>query len=641
MRLAHQLFLGVTLLFLAALTSALVVSFLLTRQYVTTQLSSHAEDSATSLAFTLVPPLQQGDRVHAETVVDAMFTRGYYLEIRVLDARGNELVKRSLPANLEGVPAWFTASFSIDAPSGESLITGGWRQLGRVIVKSHPGLAYKKLWEISGWLVLLFSATFLLSAGFLWFVLRAILRPLRDIEQQAADIGKRVFREITRVPRVKELRTVVAALNRMAQKLHHSFEEQAVLLEHTRREAREDGVTGLPNRREFDDRAGHVLRAEADYPHGLVLLVELSDFRDLNEKFGFERCDALLRLAADTLRRVAGPQAMVSRLVGASFVLLIPGLSDDEVGDWAEGVRAALARLAAAEPELQARGFALGGVHFDRQRALSGLLGAADTALAAARSAGPNQLAWHTDPVEKGRGARDWQRLLGEALANPDRMRLLGQPMFTLTDRQRHAVEITTQLLDDEGAPLAAGTFAPVAERLGLSPQLDQAVITRCLSMTLDAPLAINLSDPSVASPVFQAWLDETLEHQPARAAKLVFEVDELCAVTHAAMVQTLGKLLRKRGAAIALDRFAARHGAFGYLQSLEPAYVKLDGSVVKDLDKREDNRFFVRSLVSITGVLEIPVTAQWVEKEEEWNALKELGVFSAQGYYTGRPEAV
>jgi methyl-accepting chemotaxis protein len=252
MRLAHQLYLGVTLLFLAALTGALMVSFLLTRQYVTTQLASHAEDAATSLAFTLAPPLQQGDVVHAATVVDAMFSRGYYLEIRVLDARGNELVKRRLPPNLEGVPSWFTASFNIELTSGESLISGGWRQLGRVIVKSHPGHAYLKLWEISGWLLLLFSATFILTSTFLWLVLRTILRPLRDIEQQALDIGKRVFREIADVPKVRELRTVVTALNRMAQKLRQSFDEQAILLEHSRREAREDGVTGLPNRREFE-----------------------------------------------------------------------------------------------------------------------------------------------------------------------------------------------------------------------------------------------------------------------------------------------------------------------------------------------------------------------------------------------------
>lgn len=641
MRLAHQLFLGVSLLFLAALTGALAVSFLLTRQYVTTQLASHAEDAAISLSLTLAGPLQSGDGVHATTVVKAMFDRGYYQEIRVLDARGAELVRRELPANLEGVPVWFTSAFSIDMPSGESLISSGWRQLGRVIVKSHPGHAYQKLWQISGALLLLFSCTFVLSALFLWFVLRTILAPLRDIEQQAADIGRRVFREITRLPRVRELAAVVGALNRMAVKLRQSFEEQAALIEHTRREAREDGVTGLPNRREFDDRASHLLRAETDYPHGLVLLVELARFRNINEHHGFERADALLRLTADTLRRAAGPQAMVSRLAGASFVLLIPGLSDDEVAIWAEGVRAALARVAAVEPELQTHGYALGGVRFDRERGLGSLLGAADTALAAARAGGPNHLAWHTEPVDKGRGARDWQRLLTRALADPARLRLLGQPMLRLADGQRHAMEITTQLLDEDGTPLAAGLFAPVAERLGLAIRLDEAVITRCLTLDLSERLAINLSDPSVASPVFHAWLDEVLESNPDKASRLVFEVDELAAVTHAAMVQLLGGLLRARGAAIALDRFAARHGAFGYLEALEPAYVKLDGSVVRDLDKRDDNRFFVRSLVSITAVLEIPVIAQWVEREEEWNSLRRLGVFSAQGYYAGRPEAV
>lgn len=629
------------MLFLVALTSALAVSFLFTRQYVTTQLASHAEDAATSLSLTLAPALAAGDTVMADTVVRAMFDRGYFLDIRVVDAHGKEVLRHRLPPTLEGVPPWFAALFPIEAPSGQSLITGGWRQLGRVLVQSHPGHAYNKLWQISGWLMGLFSATFAFSLVFLWFVLRTILAPLRDIEHQAADIGRRVFREIKRIPRVRELAAVVGALNRMAVKLHQSFDEQATLIERTRREAREDGVTGLPNRREFDDRAGHMLRAEAEFPHGLVLLVELAQFRDINERHGFERGDALLRLTAETLLRAAGPLATVSRLAGASFVLLAPGLQDDEIASWTEGIRASLARLAQGEPELQAHGYYLGGVRFDRQRGLGSLLGAADTALAAARSSGPNTLAWHTAPLEKGHGARDWQTLLSRALADPSRLRLLGQPMLRLADRQRQGLEITTQLLDEEGQPLSAGLFAPVAERLGLAIQLDEAVITRCLSLTLADTLAINLSDQSVASPLFHAWLDQVLETNPEKAARLVFEVDELAAVSHDSMALLLGERLRARGAAIALDRFAARHGAFGYLQALEPAYVKLDGSVIRELDKRDDNQFFVRSLVSIAGVLDIPVAAQWVEREEEWEALRTLGVFAAQGYYAGRPEAV
>ncbi len=646
MRLSHQLFVGVSLLFLLALLGALGVSFQQTRAYVATQLASHAQDAATSLGLSLAPAMQSGDPLLVASTVDALYDRGYYSEIRVVDIHGNTLLVRTLAPTLEGVPSWFARAVPLAVPSGESLITSGWRQMGRVVVKSHPGHAYNELWQVGRWLLLLFTATFVLSLAFLWLVLRAILAPLRAIEVQAGQIGQRIFREIAQIPKVRELVTVVAALNRMTGKLRTAFEEQAGALASAQRDAYQDSLTGLPNRRALEDRAAHLLRSADEQPFGLLLMVEINGFRELNETRGYAHGDALLRETAESLVAAAGKGVFIARLDGAAFALLAEGLSGGEATAWAETIRSMLARVAEGDPELHEHGYGLGGAAFDRERHLGDMLAAADSALAAAHAQGPNSLVVQMSASsDKELGAQAWRALL-KGVLDEGRLRLLGQAMQTLADGADFGREITVQAIADDGSMLSAGRFAPVAERLGLAEELDRAVVQIALLRLLSdaAPAgrwSLNLSAQAATSPRFVVWLNGLLAAQPELARRLVFEVDELAVASHTGEIVELAKLLRERGSDIAIDRFAARHGAFGYLESVLPAYLKLDGSVVHDLHLRPDNRFFIRSLAAVAKVLEVPVIAQWVECGEEWNSLGSLGVHAAQGYFVERPRAL
>lgn len=646
MRLAHQLFVGISLLFLLALLGALGVNFNQTRAYLDTQLASHSQDAATSLGLSLAPMMQGGDLELAGRTVDALFDRGYYSEIRLLDVHGKTLLERKLAPTLEGVPAWFARLAPLRMPAGESLITSGWRQMGRVVVVSHPGFAYRQLWDQGRWLLLLFSATFALSLAFLWLVLRAILAPLRAIETQALEIGQRIFREISLRPGVRELCAVVDALNRMTAKLKLAFEEQASAIAEARLDAFQDSLTQLPNRRALEDRATHLLRSTEEHPSGMLLMVEINCFRELNEAHGYQRGDALLRETADTIARFAGASVLVARLGGSAFTLLAEGLSGEAAHAWAREVRDELARSAEGDPALRAHGYALGGTVFEQERELGSLLAAADSALSVARARGANALELRTPASgETELGAHAWRALLKEVLEE-GRLRVLGQAMKRLEDESVYAREITVQTITEDGVFLPAGRFAPVAERLGMAIELDQAVVQIVLSRMLcvdpeDGRLAINLSEHSAASADFADWLMALLRSQPAFARRLVFEVDELAVANHTVEVIGLAGRLRELGGDVAVDRFAARHGAFGYLESLLPAYVKLDGSVVRDLPLRADNRFFVRSLAAVARVLDVPVIAQWVESQEEWDSLAGLGVFAGQGYYTGRPDVL
>ena len=185
MTLFRQLFIGASLLFLLVLAGVEAIYLANARLYVQQQLESHSQDAATSLALWLgtVKPFE--DRALIETVVNTTFDRGYYQSIRVVSVRGETLVEKHLAPAQGDVPAWFARLFPLHPPSAEAMISSGWRQLGRVLVTSHPNFAYLQLWHTGVQTLILLVVVYALALLALRFFLATILRPLSEVERAA------------------------------------------------------------------------------------------------------------------------------------------------------------------------------------------------------------------------------------------------------------------------------------------------------------------------------------------------------------------------------------------------------------------------------------------------------------------------
>ena len=136
MTLFRQLFLGASLLFLSVMAGVEAIYLANSRVYLQQQLESHSQDAATSLALWLATLQSLDDRALIETAVNTSFDRGYFESIRVVSVGGETLVHKQLAPAQGDVPVWFTRLFPLRPPSAESLISSGWRQLGRVLVTS-------------------------------------------------------------------------------------------------------------------------------------------------------------------------------------------------------------------------------------------------------------------------------------------------------------------------------------------------------------------------------------------------------------------------------------------------------------------------------------------------------------------------
>ncbi|HEC15584.1 MAG TPA: EAL domain-containing protein [Sedimenticola sp.] len=650
MTLSRQLVLLVAALLVLVFAGTFFISVRNSRAYLEAQLESHAQDAATSLGLSISPHMAGGDIATITSMADAIFDRGYYRVVRVEDMEGKPLVDRVLPVQVEGVPAWFISALSLETPEGEALVMAGWRQAGRVRVRSHPGFAYRQLWEnvseTFGWFLLSALTAMLLGLA----LLRMVLWPLRQIQWQAESICNREFPVLEKLPSTPDLRRIVEAMNRMSRKVQAMLTELEKLAARLREQAYQHPVTGLPNKRRFMVVLEHRMASLEVFSQGVLCLIQLRDLKAYDNEFGYAAGDELLRQTADMLREVAAdiPRHTLAHLSGGDFALLA------EDYDIAAGQQLGR-RLAGALAGLRGKGDItpddvghVGIAYYDGSQDVSRLLSQADAALREAQTSGANSWCLYSpDEAEPrdSRSATEWGACIERALSE-GRIVLHLQPVFSCPQKQILHHEVLVRIAGDAGRKqlLTAAAFMPMAEALGMTPDIDRAVIVQALQRLagdcgLERGLAVNISAASLGSKGFLDWLEDMLETHPQAAGRLIFEIPEYGAVAMLDQVRDLIGRVGRFGGRVSLDHFGCGFSSFAYLRSLKVHYLKVDGSFLRQIHENPDHQFFIQALAEIAHGLEIEIIAEAVESEAVWRALPALNVDGAQGYYLGRPE--
>ncbi len=647
MTLFRQLFFGASLLFLLVLAGVEAIYLSNARLYVQQQLESHSQDAATSLALWLSTVKPFEDRALIETVVNTSFDRGYYQSIRVVSVSGATLVDKELAPAQGEVPAWFARLFPLHPPSAESLISSGWRQLGRVLVTSHPNFAYLQLWHTALQTLALLLLVYALSLIALRAFLATILRPLREIEQAAGAIGERDFRTIALAPKARELGRVVTAMNSLSAKIRQVIEAESARAETLQREAYRDPVTGLLNRRGLEHELLSLFRAERDVFSGAFVLIELERFKEYNLHHGYQRADELLALLAQTISG-ANQAAVCSRFGGASFALAAVNIDAGAARALAGAVSA---RVEAALAEQALTGeieFHCGAAHFDAGAPpLPELLAAADLALTRAQGKGPDSfdLIALAELDRRGRGSLAWREQI-EAAIDGGKLALYAQTVLSLPARAPLQSEVVTRLLEDGSHPVPAAQFLPMAARHGLTPRLDKRLLELLIARidagaALAPAIAVNISAQTIADAAACRSLFEVLQGRQDIAARLVFEMTEFGVIRAPALSLAFATEVRRLGAQFAIDNFNLHRDSLRQLHQLLPHYIKLAPAYTNELTQNQDSRFIVSSLIRIAQTLDIGIIAQAVESDSLILLLQDMGFAGYQGYANGKPAPI
>lgn len=647
MTLYRQLATSIIILFAAGFIGTTMTSTNNLRSFLESQLETHAQDTASSLGLSLSPHMRQPDLPMINLMIDAIFDRGYFQSIQLVDIDGNTLVERTRENDKEPAPDWFIRLVSFRAPRVEAIVMSGWKQAGSIHVMSHPGSAYRELWTNTRDTLFLFLAVatvFLLAA---LLTLKILLRPLKEVEKQAESICERSWLFQSKLPKTRELRSVVAAMNKLTSRVREIFSEQAEVTDELRKQLYLDAVTGLANRQSFNRQCHALIESSKEVTQGALFLVKLEILEEINDSAGYLEGDKLLQETARLIEKLPADSnpGSVARLSGGVFGLILTGADTQEAERLAANICQDLTQLQAEVAPGSVKFAHIGLTMWEHGRKLAELLAESDHALRTANYG--KAIDWHRfQPdmhAETSAYGKEYLRSrVKEAVASRN-IRLFTQAVHSGADNAGTLQkEILLRLPDGHGKYMAAGIYHPLLDSMNFTSKLDRLVIEILLAhMQQDdsqTPYAINLASSSVRDPDFGDWLTETLKSSGLEAKKVQLEMMENTVANHIEAATDLIKRLVESGHQVGIDHFGRSFHPFGYLSTLQVSYIKIDGYYTRGICENRDNQFFIKSLKEAVHSLGIKIVAQSIETRDEYEALQSIKLDGYQGYVFGKP---
>ncbi|WP_179105580.1 EAL domain-containing protein [Vreelandella utahensis] len=423
-------------------------------------------------------------------------------------------------------------------------------------------------------------------------------------------------------------------------------------------QATHDCLTGLFNRKAFEQRLQEVLRSPEtrDRPHSLLFL-DLDHFKLINDTGGHIAGDAVLRALGPVLEHHMRQSDMLARLGGDEFAVLLQNCPPDVAETIAAKLQQAIMEFNFAwEGKPCNVGVSIGQVNFsDGGWSMVELLSAADRACYIAKDSGRNRIhVYGSDDSELAHrhGQMEWVGEIRKALRE-DRFRLFYQPIVSVKEKRadQHGImpshcELLLRLYDPKRGFLSPRSFIPAAERYDLMGMVDRWVLEAAFSRLarLDCAdidtCAINLSGASLGDGQFLQFVFDLFERYPVSPKRICFEITETAAIANLKNAQHMIGALRQLGCFFALDDFGSGMSSFGYLKYLHVDYLKIDGDFVKDMLEDPVDRVMVESIHHIGHVMGLKTIAEFVENDRVLEQLNVLGIDHAQGFGIARPQS-
>ncbi len=640
MSLFRQIAALISIVFILVLAAVVWNDFRYSSRSLHGQNETIAQHLATTLAIAMGDSLASRDPPSVEAFFNAVFDSGYLARIELLSPEGELIHTKQQSISIRKIPSWFVSLVPFEPAVGQSPVMQGWVQTGTLRLTLHPGYAYVEMYEslkaLLLWLVLITVAALVL----LWWSLHFTLRPLRLVQQQADAIHQNQFIRQAVIPRTRELRSVVQAMNRLVDKVQAIFVEQENTLKRYHEVLYQDELTGLGNRRALVAKLDE-LREDEAAQEGFLALVHIDRLNEFSDRDGYSKADALVVSFARALEAELAPGGHELATRDSAFEFAIY-LERDAAEAAAAIERLFVAfKIAATAARCEELVWLCAGLIPVRRGMDTGtILSEADFSLARARATGANEISEsERDRASLPQGRMQWRALLQQCLAER-RLFLVAQPVRT-RDRAIEHREVFVRLRNEEGEVVPAGFFMPMAATLGLDHAIDMEVLRMVLdrtSGTQTSPLAVNLSARVFVDSGAMASLERVLEKASAeRLAQPQLEVRHFLLQQHSHSAEMVCTRLREHGYRIGIDNLDLSL-PLSLLKAIRPAYVKVSARVLADL-AAEPGSAGLAALTTLTSTLDVRVIAFGVDSKELENDMIQLGVYGLQGNFISPAE--
>lgn len=411
--------------------------------------------------------------------------------------------------------------------------------------------------------------------------------------------------------------------------------------------AQHDPLTGLFTRARFTDEVDiAVARAARQRKRIALYFIDLDGFKAINDDYGHAAGDVVLSEVAGRLRGLSRASDICGRLGGDEFVLLAEDVDEGSEGRLAERI------LQQFSIPVEFSGIALRvtasiGIAAIRDASTQQLLKAADAAMYQAKRGGRNQYRFYSKTLnDREQRAKALEGELAGAVSRGE-MRVLLQPQMDLTTLKPVAFEVLLRWAHPERGLLAPGDFLDIAERSGEIVEIGIWVLGEIAQMATqwhsDARLrgiqiSMNVSRRQLHSDKFRTAVGDYMRRQDGLRGLLQAEIPDSVLLSEIDRTLLSVRELRADGVGVAIDDYGSHALALSVLQQFPIDALKIDGSLIHELDRAEPNVDLVRAVVALAETFGLAVSAENVETQTQLERLRRLGCTRGQGFLFGQP---
>lgn len=500
------------------------------------------------------------------------------------------------------------------------------------LINSLANTQNKILWLIA-FIGIFFTAVIILSLDKLIFI--PIASVSKALKLEAA--GKQS--DDLLVVKTRETEDLVNAFNEMSRQVHSRQTE----LEYR---ALHDSLTALPNRTLLLDRVEQgIHEAKRENAEFSLLLLDLDDFKDVNDTLGHSAGDNLLIEVGGRISRVLREVDTIARIGGDEFSILLPHTNEEQAIIISQKILASINESIEVDDIEVSISSSIGiAIYPEHGEDVQTLLRHSDIAMYVAKRNKIGFEVYHTDVDDHSISKLSLIKDFRDAIEN-NKLSLNFQPIFNIKSNNIVAVEALSRWDHPEEGYISPEKFIPMAEQTGLINSLTHWVLDRAIEqvsiwhqLNFDFCVAVNLSVNSFKDPEFMGIVRSILRKYNFPTEKLKFEITESAMMENPLQAIEVLTELHNMGVKLSIDDFGTGFSSMTYLKQLPVNELKIDKSFIIGLDIDKSNDAIVRSTIDLAHNLGLVVVAEGIETETVHNLLRNYKCDMAQGYHLSRP---
>ncbi len=413
-----------------------------------------------------------------------------------------------------------------------------------------------------------------------------------------------------------------------------------------------DPLTGLYNRRRFEDNFEKILARASRYGHGVALLYfDIDNFKLINDLSGHKVGDEIIQKVSQVLKQSIRATDLPVRQGGDEFAVVMDEVDIDTVNAAVQHFSERLSSVCFRRNDrLNSISCSIGvALYPEHGSNVSQLMANADMAMYRAKSESRTNTNWvlydpsFTDLDTLSEQVK-WKDKLQTALRE-ERLLLFYQPIQQLKDGRITHCEALMRMIGEDGHLVMPGAFIPHAEQTGLINELDRRGVdialmhmSQLLVQGRKPRVSVNVSTKTLQAGGFYEFLKQRLEYSNVPGELLTIEITETAAIDGVDKMAELLHRISALGCQFSLDDFGAGFSSWLNLRKLPISFLKIDGSFVRQITESPDDPLFVKAINEVSQGLNIKTVAECVEDQQTLDTLKALGVDYVQGFLIGQP---